>query len=561
MVFTRGLIDDQLGLVLIDGGRDKNLIACRVVSKLGLQSQPHPAPYIFQSPYETKSSTVVSQVVVEFSIGQYKDQIMCDVVYNLPSSIVLGQPWFRARQVCFASRRSKKFRIRSRNKVFVVNPLTPEAAADDLSELNRIQKEYQQALLKKTSTWRSNPAKTQVGAGRLCSSPVKQSPHSVYKSDEVRANLIKEAMADVFLDGKGRTNDESEVSEIPEDARIEPLTRTAQACSAFTEQSTNRALVGRATRHDSNLPTAVETFKTNRGILPIFWIDSNTTNVKDQHLARFPCFVPRKQNEDSALVGRPTGDESNYGHDSESFFQTPESSKVNQLELIIPGIEDLIRAKPPLFVKNTADKAPLLGRANQLDWRKFNPSNPFMEVQGTCSIHQFDAKRIEQQTPNFQLKILGFQNLKTANGGKGKFDDSSTMVMNRDWGMVQSFNWKPGEERGVVQLDWKSSKRKPPIHSSKNRYAEEVRQPGKFFDRVQVKLIVEEGSVRVQEDLPTTLQASKSIKQIVVEVEVVEILQKRMFEQPSFDPIWDRFCDFFDKGKGQALRAKLFEEG
>ncbi|CAL1388782.1 unnamed protein product [Linum trigynum] len=175
MIFTRGLLNDQLGLVLIDGGRDKNLIASRVVSKLGLQSQPHPAPYIFQSPYEIKSSIVVSQVVVEFLIGQYNDKILCDVVFNLPNSLVLGQPWFSKRQVRFSSRRRRKFRIQIRNKVFVVNPLSSEAVADDLNELHRLQEEYQQDLLSKSWSWEVYPAKTPIRAEELCSSTIEQS--------------------------------------------------------------------------------------------------------------------------------------------------------------------------------------------------------------------------------------------------------------------------------------------------------------------------------------------------------------------------------------------------
>ncbi|CAL1406139.1 unnamed protein product [Linum trigynum] len=40
-----------------------------------------------------------------------------------------------------------------------------------------------------------------------------------------------------------------------------------------------------------------------------------------------------------------------------------------------------------------------------------------------------------------------------------------------------------------------------------------------------------------------------------------KILQQNIFEQPSFDPLWDQFYDAFDKRKDQAFSAKLFEEG
>ncbi|CAL1380778.1 unnamed protein product [Linum trigynum] len=226
MVFTRCLIKEKLCLLLVDGGRETNLISTRIVSELGLPLQLHPAPYSLQLPYEKYSSIVVTQVAVKFTIGKYEDHVLCDVVYNLPSDIVLGQPWFHDRQVQRVSRRCKQFRLKLYNKVFILKPLAAGEALDDLKVLRRLQEVFQEALTSRNSLLRRELVKTQVGAGCLCSSPEKQSLHSADKFDVVKDESINGASTGVFLDGGGISNNESGASEIPESAQVDPLTPT-----------------------------------------------------------------------------------------------------------------------------------------------------------------------------------------------------------------------------------------------------------------------------------------------------------------------------------------------
>jgi len=51
-----------------------------MVEKLSLQVVPHPKPYKIQWINEDGELTVDKQVKVEFSIGKYKDNALCDVV-------------------------------------------------------------------------------------------------------------------------------------------------------------------------------------------------------------------------------------------------------------------------------------------------------------------------------------------------------------------------------------------------------------------------------------------------------------------------------------------------
>ncbi|CAL1371393.1 unnamed protein product [Linum trigynum] len=209
MFFTRCLIDEKVCLVLVDGGRERNLISSRTVVKLGLQSQLHPAPYNVQLPYEKYPSFVISQVVVDFSISSYKDRVLCDVVYNLPSNIFFGQPWFHDRQVRLVSRRSKKFRLQKQNNVVILVPLSPEEAAEDLKTLQSLQEEYRKALLEKPLTLKGDPVKALAGTGHPCSALTKQRTRSeeVVTMMKVESGDAKDTVD--LLEVVGMTEDDS----------------------------------------------------------------------------------------------------------------------------------------------------------------------------------------------------------------------------------------------------------------------------------------------------------------------------------------------------------------
>jgi len=64
-----------------------------MVEKLNLQLVPHPKPYKLQWINEDVELTVDKQVKVEFSVGNYKDNVLCDVVPMEACHILLGRPW------------------------------------------------------------------------------------------------------------------------------------------------------------------------------------------------------------------------------------------------------------------------------------------------------------------------------------------------------------------------------------------------------------------------------------------------------------------------------------
>ena len=64
-----------------------------MVDKLNLQVVPHPKPYKLQWINENGEISVDKQVEIKFSIRNYKDKVLCDVVPMEACHILLGRPW------------------------------------------------------------------------------------------------------------------------------------------------------------------------------------------------------------------------------------------------------------------------------------------------------------------------------------------------------------------------------------------------------------------------------------------------------------------------------------
>jgi len=66
--------------LIIDGGSCKNVASTRVVEKLELPTLSHTQPYKLQWLSEEGEIIVNKQVLISFSIGKYKDEVLCYVV-------------------------------------------------------------------------------------------------------------------------------------------------------------------------------------------------------------------------------------------------------------------------------------------------------------------------------------------------------------------------------------------------------------------------------------------------------------------------------------------------
>ncbi|XP_068477273.1 uncharacterized protein [Phaseolus vulgaris] len=90
---TRCKVLENICSLIVDNDFCCNCCSARMVEKLNLQLVSHPKPYKLQWINEDGELTVDKQVKVEFSVGNYKDNILCDVVPMEACHILLGRPW------------------------------------------------------------------------------------------------------------------------------------------------------------------------------------------------------------------------------------------------------------------------------------------------------------------------------------------------------------------------------------------------------------------------------------------------------------------------------------
>jgi hypothetical protein len=84
---------DRVCKVIIDSGSTDNLISMEMVEKLELETTAHPNPYKVSWLQKGHRVMVTKKCLVEFKIGGYRDEILCDVIPMDVFHILLGRPW------------------------------------------------------------------------------------------------------------------------------------------------------------------------------------------------------------------------------------------------------------------------------------------------------------------------------------------------------------------------------------------------------------------------------------------------------------------------------------
>ena len=90
---TKCHIKDKLCSMIINGGSCTNVASTSLVENLNLKTLKHPKPYKLQWLNDCGEVKVNKQVLVSFSIGRYKDEVLCDIVPMHVGHILLGRPW------------------------------------------------------------------------------------------------------------------------------------------------------------------------------------------------------------------------------------------------------------------------------------------------------------------------------------------------------------------------------------------------------------------------------------------------------------------------------------
>jgi hypothetical protein len=97
---------DRVCKVIIDSGSTDNLVSTEMVEKLELETTAHPKPYKVSWLQKGHQVMVTKQCLVEFKIGGYRDEILCDVIPMDVCHILLGRPWQFDRNVIHDGRKN-----------------------------------------------------------------------------------------------------------------------------------------------------------------------------------------------------------------------------------------------------------------------------------------------------------------------------------------------------------------------------------------------------------------------------------------------------------------------
>jgi len=127
---TRCLITNKLCSLIIDGGSCTNVASTRVVEKLALPTISHTKPYKLQRLSAEGEIMVNKQVLIIFSIGNYKDEVLCDVVPMEATHVLLGRPWQYDRHVLHSGL-SNIMSFSFQGRKVTLKPLSPQVVHKD----------------------------------------------------------------------------------------------------------------------------------------------------------------------------------------------------------------------------------------------------------------------------------------------------------------------------------------------------------------------------------------------------------------------------------------------
>ncbi|KAL4347658.1 hypothetical protein GQ457_17G010510 [Hibiscus cannabinus] len=89
---TRCNVEGKVYFLITNGGSCTNVASTFMFERLDLKTMKHPNPYKLQWLNDGNELNVTKQVLIPFSIGKYKDDVLCDVVPMHASHILLYRP-------------------------------------------------------------------------------------------------------------------------------------------------------------------------------------------------------------------------------------------------------------------------------------------------------------------------------------------------------------------------------------------------------------------------------------------------------------------------------------
>nr|KYP31818.1 hypothetical protein KK1_047676 [Cajanus cajan] len=127
---TRCLVSKRAYSLIVNSGSCSNCCSTRLVNKLALTTIPRPQPYKLHWLNEGEELEVNQQVKVKFSIGDYKDKVLSDVIPMESCHILLGRPWQFDKKTIHDGL-TNKISFTHKNRKIIFHPLTPPQVFED----------------------------------------------------------------------------------------------------------------------------------------------------------------------------------------------------------------------------------------------------------------------------------------------------------------------------------------------------------------------------------------------------------------------------------------------
>jgi hypothetical protein len=113
---------DRVCKVIVDSGSTDNIVSTEMVEKQELEIVVHPSPYKVSWLQKGHQVTVTKQCLVEFKIGGYRYDILCDVIPMDIYHILFGRPWQYDKNV-FHDGRKNTYTLEKNGRMHMLLPI------------------------------------------------------------------------------------------------------------------------------------------------------------------------------------------------------------------------------------------------------------------------------------------------------------------------------------------------------------------------------------------------------------------------------------------------------
>nr|KYP63905.1 hypothetical protein KK1_018492 [Cajanus cajan] len=129
-IYNSDSILENIYSLIMDSGSCNNFCSSRLVNKLNLTLIDHRKAYKLQWLNEDGPLKVKEQVNIFFSIGKYKDKVLCDIIPMETSHVLIGRPW-QYDQKAIHNGFTNKISLTHMGKKYVLTPLSPSQVLED----------------------------------------------------------------------------------------------------------------------------------------------------------------------------------------------------------------------------------------------------------------------------------------------------------------------------------------------------------------------------------------------------------------------------------------------